>query len=57
MHPVRLRYENSEYPDIPVFSRLVDRAPHRPKWPPYFFVSPKANIGFKIKVMDCVIGR
>jgi hypothetical protein len=42
MHPVRLRCENSEYPDIPAFSRLVDRALHRPKLPICFLVSPKS---------------
>jgi hypothetical protein len=41
MHPGRLRCENSEYPDIPASSRLVGRAPHRPKLPTYFIVSPK----------------
>jgi hypothetical protein len=40
MHPVWLRYENSEYPDIPAFSRLDRRAPQRPKLRTYFFVNP-----------------
>ena len=42
MHPVWLRCENSEYPDIPAFSRLARRAPQRPKLRTYFFVSPKS---------------
>jgi hypothetical protein len=47
MHPVRLCCENSEYPDIPAFSRLASRAPQPPKWRTYFFVNPKAlNSGF-----------
>jgi hypothetical protein len=39
-HPVWLRCENSEYPDIPAFSRLARRAPQRPKLITYFFVNP-----------------
>jgi hypothetical protein len=31
MHPARLRYESSEYPDIPALSRLAGRAPQRLK--------------------------
>ncbi|MDP2643808.1 MAG: hypothetical protein Q8P24_02605 [Desulfobacterales bacterium] len=31
MHPVWLRCENSEYPDIPAFSRLAIRAHQRLK--------------------------
>jgi hypothetical protein len=31
MHPVWLRCENSEYLDIPAFSRLARRAPQRLK--------------------------
>jgi hypothetical protein len=31
MHPAWLRCESSEYPDIPAFSRLARRAPHRLK--------------------------
>jgi hypothetical protein len=38
MHPVRLRYENSEYPDIPAFSRL-----NAQKLRTYFFANPKAG--------------
>ncbi len=45
MHPVRLRCENSAYPDIPPSSRLADRVPQRPKWPTYFFVNPKEKSG------------
>ncbi|MDP4979100.1 MAG: hypothetical protein NWQ21_06575, partial [Desulfobacterales bacterium] len=31
MHSGQLRCENSEYPDIPAFSRLTGRAAQRPK--------------------------
>jgi hypothetical protein len=31
LHPVWLRCESSEYPDIPAFSRLASRAPQRLK--------------------------
>ena len=41
MHPVWPCCENSEYPDIPAFSRLAERAPQRPKLRTYFFVNPK----------------
>jgi hypothetical protein len=41
MHPVRLRCENSEYPDIPAFSRLAGLAPQRLKLLTYFFANPK----------------
>ena len=41
MHPAWRRCENSEYPDIPAFSRLASRAPRRPKLRTYFFVNPK----------------
>ena len=56
MHPVWLRCENSEYPDIPAFSRLARRAPQRPKLRTYFFVNPKL-IGSVLPVsfywLDC----
>jgi phospholipid transport system substrate-binding protein len=41
MHPVWLRCENSEYPDIPPFSRLAGRSPQHPKLPTYFFANPQ----------------
>jgi len=41
MHPVWPRCENSEYPDIPAFSRLARRVPQRPKLRTYFIVNPK----------------
>ena len=31
MHLIRLRCESSEYPNIPAFSRLAERAPQRLK--------------------------
>ena len=40
MHPAWLRCENSEYPDIPPFSRLANRVPQRLKLRTYFFVNP-----------------
>jgi len=40
MHPVWLRCENSEYLDIPAFSRLARWAPQRLKLCIYFFVNP-----------------
>jgi hypothetical protein len=40
MHPVRLRYENPECPEILAFSRLAGRASLRPKLPTYFFANP-----------------
>ncbi|MGA8020264.1 MAG: hypothetical protein WCA42_15450, partial [Desulfobacterales bacterium] len=41
MHPVQPRCENSEYPDIPAFSRLADRVPQLQKLRTCFFVNPK----------------
>jgi hypothetical protein len=41
LHPVWPRCENSEYPDIPAFSRLARRAFQRPKLRTYFFVDLK----------------
>jgi hypothetical protein len=41
MHLVRLRCENSEYPDIPAFSRVAGRVPQRLKLLTYFFANPK----------------
>jgi hypothetical protein len=41
MHPVRPCCENSEYPDIPAFSRLAGRAPQLPNLQTYFFVNPE----------------
>ena len=43
MHPAWPRCENSEYPDIPAFSRLARRAPQHPKLRTYFFVNPKSR--------------
>ena len=40
MHPIGLRYESSEYPDIPALSRLARRAPHRLKIVKLFFREP-----------------
>jgi hypothetical protein len=44
MHRVRLCCENSEYPDIPAFSRLAGLAPQHPKLRTYFFVNPKQQL-------------
>jgi hypothetical protein len=40
MHFIRLCCKNSEYPDIPAFSRLAGRAPQHPKLRTYFFREP-----------------
>jgi hypothetical protein len=39
INPGRLRCGNSEYPDIPAFSRLAVRAPRLLKLRTYFFVT------------------